>query len=56
MIWVKQTAVLHASSQSYLKYNEYSLEERAKMGRYGTENGLAKAAMILSSAFGWQAA
>jgi len=41
---VKQTVVLHASRQSYLKCNEYTLEERATMGRYGTENGLAKAA------------
>lgn len=26
------------------KYNEYTLEDRAKMGRHGAENGPAKAA------------
>ena len=38
---------LHASRRSHLKtkqsaYSEYTLEERAKMGRYGTKNGLSK--------------
>jgi len=28
--------------QSQAKYNEYILEERAKMGRYGAKNGPAK--------------
>ena len=35
---------LHASRRSHLEtkqsaYSEYTPEERAKMGRYGTENG-----------------
>jgi len=34
-----------------VKYNEYTLEERVKMGRYGTENGSAKVARHYLSAF-----
>jgi len=28
-----------------VKHNKYTLEERVKMGRYGTENGLDKVAI-----------
>ena len=50
----KQTAALHAPRRSHLEskrstYNEYTLEERVKMERYGTENGPSKVA------FRWQA-
>jgi len=31
-----------------VKYNEYTPEERVKMGRYGTENGPAKVARHFS--------
>jgi len=44
------------STQNQVKYNEYTPEERTKMGRYGAENGLAKAARHFSQLFRWQAA
>ena len=36
------------SPQNQEKYNEYTPEERAKMGRYGAENGSYKVAKPLS--------
>jgi len=33
------------SPRSQVKHNKYTLEERVKMGRYGTENGLDKVAI-----------
>ena len=41
------SAHTHAPRQSHLKtkrstYNEYTPEERAKIGRYGAENGPSK--------------
>lgn len=35
-------------SRSQLKISEYTLEERAKMGRYDVENGMAKVARCFS--------
>ena len=39
---------LTSKSSKILTYNECILEERAKMGRYGTKNGLSKAAKHFS--------
>jgi len=45
----EQTMALHAPRRchappSQVKENEYTPKERAKMGRYGTENGPSKVA------------
>ena len=36
------TGVVAVKSSEVLSYNEYTPEERAKMGRYGAKNGPSK--------------